>query len=174
MKDDSVRRTTRPLAAGALLIGVGMGGFVDGIVFHQILQWHNMLSAERPPNTVVNVEVNMFWDGLFHAFCWLSVAAGLITLWNAVLNPAVWNRTRTLLGGLLAGFGLFNLVEGVIDHHILHLHHVIEIPGHLPYDLAFLASGVLLLLAGGWLLRVRPDERPPGHAAAGNPPPPNT
>ena len=156
------RRTTRPLAAGALLIGVGMGGFVDGILFHQIFQLHNMLSAERPPNTVVNIEVNMFWDGLFHAFCWLSVAAGLVVLWNAVTNPAVWNRTRTLTGGLTAGFGLFNLVEGTIDHHLLGIHHVVEVPDHLKYDLAFLASGALLLAAGGWLLRVRPGEADPG------------
>ena len=156
------RRTTRPLAAGSLLIGVGMGGFVDGILFHQILQFHNMLSAKRPPNTVVNIEINMFWDGLFHAFCWLSVAAGLAIAWNAVLNPRVWNRNRTVVGGLLAGFGLFNLVEGVIDHHILHLHHVIETPGHLVYDLAFLASGAILLLAGGALLRIPAGERDPG------------
>ena len=165
--------TTRPLAAGALLIGVGLGGFVDGIVFHQILQWHNMLSAEIPPNTVVNLEVNMFWDGLFHAFCWVSVVAGLAVLWNAVKNPAVWNRTRTLWGGLLAGFGLFNLVEGTIDHHILHVHHVWEGPGHLPYDLAFLASGVALLLAGGWLLRVGPREDRPA-PGPGIPSPANT
>ena len=158
--DSPSRPTTRPLAAGALLIGVGLGGFVDGIVFHQILQWHNMLSARLKPDTVVRIEENMVWDGAFHAFCWVSVVAGLAVLWNAVRNPGVWNRTRTLVGGLLAGFGLFNLVEGVIDHHVLHLHHVHEGPDHLTADLLFLASGVALLLAGGWLLRVGPDERP--------------
>ena len=156
--------TTRPVAAGALLIGVGLGGFVDGIVFHQILQLHNMLSAKIRPNTVVNVEVNMFWDGLFHAFCWVSVAAGLAVLWNAVLTPRVAKRTGTLLGGLLAGFGLFNLVEGVIDHHILHLHHVVEGPGHLPYDFAFLASGAALLAAGVLLVRKSSVRVAPGAA----------
>ena len=145
--------TTRPVAAGALLIGVGLGGFVDGIVFHQILQLHNMLSAKLKPDTVVRIEVNMFWDGLFHAFCWVSVVAGLAVLWNAVLNAGVAKRTGTLIGGLLAGFGLFNLVEGVIDHHILHLHHVVETPDHLKYDLAFLASGIVLIAAGAWLAR---------------------
>ena len=151
--DPRAGETTRPVAAGALLIGVGLGGFVDGIVFHQILQLHNMLSAVRKPNTVVNIEANMFWDGLFHAFCWVSVAAGLAVLWNAVLNPGVAKRTGTLAGGLLAGFGLFNLVEGVIDHHILHLHHVVETPDHLKYDLMFLASGAVLLGVGAWLVR---------------------
>ena len=145
--------TTRPVAAGALLIGVGLGGFVDGIVFHQILQFHNMLSAKLKPDTVVRIEQNMVWDGAFHALCWCSVAAGLAVLWNAVLNPAAAKRTGTLVGGLLAGFGLFNLVEGVIDHHLLHLHHVVEGPGHLKYDLMFLASGAILLAAGAFLMR---------------------
>jgi uncharacterized membrane protein len=27
-----------------LLLGIGLGGFFDGIVLHQILQWHHMLS----------------------------------------------------------------------------------------------------------------------------------
>ena len=151
--DPRAGTTTRPVAAGALLIGVGLGGFVDGIVFHQILQFHNMLSAKLKPDTVVRIEVNMFWDGLFHAFCWVSVVAGLAVLWNAVLNPAVAKRTGTLVGGVLAGFGLFNLVEGIIDHHILHLHHVVETPDHLKYDLMFLASGAALLAAGAWLVR---------------------
>ena len=28
----------RPLLAAGALLGIGMGGFVDGILFHQILQ----------------------------------------------------------------------------------------------------------------------------------------
>ena len=60
-----------PLIAAGLLMGVGMGGFVDGILFHQILQLHNMLSAKVPPDTLINAKVNMVWDGLFHAVTWL-------------------------------------------------------------------------------------------------------
>jgi uncharacterized membrane protein len=56
------------------LLGIGPGGFVDGILFHQILQWHGMLrtpyakTGVDPETAVVNMQVNMFWDGLFHAF----------------------------------------------------------------------------------------------------------
>lgn len=141
-----------PLLAAGLLIGVGMGGFVDGIVFHQILQFHNMLSAVRPPTTVVNIEINMFWDGLFHAFTWTTTALGIALLWRAVGRPDVPRSTPALVGSMLAGWGLFNLVEGVIDHHLLNIHHVVEGAGHLPYDLAFLGSGVAFLLIGGWLV----------------------
>ena len=33
-----------PSRASGLLYGLGLGGFVDGIVLHQILQWHHMVS----------------------------------------------------------------------------------------------------------------------------------
>ena len=149
---DAARTTRRPLVAAALLLGVGLGGFVDGILFHQLLQWHNMLSAVRPPSTVVNLEVNMFWDGLFHAFTWTATVAGLALLWRAVLRADVPKTTPTFVGGLACGWGLFNLVEGVLDHHVLHVHHVFEGPGHLAADLLFLAAGAVLLGSGVWLI----------------------
>jgi uncharacterized membrane protein len=36
------RRSHRAIVAG-ILIDIGMGGLVDGIVSHQIVQWHNTL-----------------------------------------------------------------------------------------------------------------------------------
>ena len=75
--------TKQPLLAGSLLLGIGLGGFFDGILFHQILQAHNMLSNIFFPDTLQNVEINMFWDGLFHAFLgkhahwYLSIMAGI-------------------------------------------------------------------------------------------------
>ena len=138
----------RPLLAAGTLLGIGMGGFVDGITFHQILQLHNMLSAVRPPTTLVNVEIAMVWDGLFHALTWTMTALGLTLLWRAGQRPDVPWSTRTLVGSLSLGWGLFNLVEGIIDHHILNIHHVVERPGHLTWDLAFLGSGVVLIVVG--------------------------
>jgi uncharacterized membrane protein len=148
---DSVDR--RPLISAGTLLGVGMGGFVDGIVFHQILQLHNMLSARRPPTSVVNLEVNMVWDGLFHAFTWITTALGIYMLFRAARRPEVPWSGRTLSGAMLAGWGLFNLVEGVIDHHILGVHHVVERLGLSLWDWLFLASGVLLIAVGVALIR---------------------
>ncbi len=150
MANDANRR---PLVAAGTALGIGMGGFVDGIVFHQILQVHNMLSAVRPPNTLVNVEINMFWDGLFHAFTWVMTAVGLALLWRAVKQPRTPLSTRAFVGSMILGWGLFNFVEGIIDHQLLGIHHVVEGPGHLPYDLAFLASGVVFLAVGALLAR---------------------
>ena len=143
----------RPLIAAATLLGVGLGGFMDGIVFHQILQTHQMLTGKLPPTSVRNIEINMFWDGLFHAFTWASTMTGMALLWQAGKRPDVPWSTRTFVGGQAFGWGLFNLVEGIIDHHILHIHHVVENENHLVWDLAFLASGVVLMGVGLALIR---------------------
>ena len=146
----------RPLVSAGMALGIGMGGFVDGIVFHQLLQVHNMLSARRPPTSVVNLEVNMFWDGVFHAFTWLATAAGIALLFRAGRRSDVPWSGRTLLGAMLAGWGTFNLVEGVVDHHVLHVHHVVERLGVSAWDWAFLGSGVVLILVGVAMIRGDP------------------
>lgn len=146
--------TRRPLITAGTLLGIGMGGFLDGILFHQLLQLHNMLSAKFPVREVdirtlaINLEINMFWDGLFHVFTWVVTAIGIAMLWHTVRQQSVLLSTRTFVGSLSLGWGLFNLVEGVINHHILHLHHVTESTGHLLWDLIFLGSGVVLMLLG--------------------------
>lgn len=165
------RGNRRPLIAAGTLIGVGMGGFVDGILFHQILQLHSMLSAKYrrtgvdAATALVNVEISMFWDGLFHATTWTMTALGIGLLWRAVLRPDVPRSTGTLVGALPLGWGLFNLVEGLIDHQLLGIHHVVEEGRHLPWDLLFLGSGVVLVGVGLALLR-----RSRGELAAGSPP----
>jgi uncharacterized membrane protein len=130
---------------------------VDGIVLHQLLQVHSMLSARLPRDTVANLEINMFWDGLFHAMTWAMTAAGLWLLFRAGRRPDVPWSGRTLLGSMLAGWGLFNAVEGLIDHHVLHVHHVIERLGVSAWDWAFVGSGILMI-AAGWAI-VRSDLR---------------
>ena len=143
--------TTRPLTTAGMAIGIGMGGFVDGIVFHQILQLHNMLSARVPTDTLVGAKINMVWDGIFHAGVWVATAIGITLLWRAIKRPDVLLSGRALFGSILFGFGLFNLVEGLIDHHILNVHHVYERLGQSAWDYVFLASGVALMLTG-WLM----------------------
>lgn len=153
----------RPLVAAGLLLGVGMGGFVDGILLHQILQWHNMLASMLPVTDLVSAKVNMFWDGMFHAFTWLTTFAGLLLLWRAGARADVPWSGRILAGTLIGGWGLFNLVEGVINHQLLGLHHVRPGPSSLAWDLGFLALGVLQLLVGWALARTpRTDTRARG------------
>jgi uncharacterized membrane protein len=150
--------TRRPLVAAGLLIGAGLGGFVDGILFHQILQLHGMLSARLPMHILANAKINMFWDGLFHVLTWLSTAFGIALLWRAARRQEVPWSGRTFVGALLGGWGVFNFVEGLIDHHLLGIHHVVESLGLSGYDYAFLASGVVLM-AVGYMLDVKVRER---------------
>ena len=82
--------TFKPLIRAGIFLGIGMGGFFDGIVFHQLLQLHNMLTGKLPKDSITNIEVNMFWDGLFHAGTWTMTLIGLILLWRAVTKaPAL-------------------------------------------------------------------------------------
>ena len=144
---------TKPLIAAGTLLGMGLGGFVDGILFHQILQLHSMLSARLPQDVLINVKISMVWDGLFHAFTWMMTVAGLAMLWHVGKRKDVpWNG-KVMWGGLLLGWGIFNLVEGLIDHHFLGVHHVVERLGPSVYDYIFLGSGVVFILIGIWLTR---------------------
>jgi uncharacterized membrane protein len=149
----SVPSSILPLSPGVAL-GVGLGGFVDGIVLHQILQWHHMLtSAGYPADSVPNLALNTLFDGLFHAATWIATAIGLFLLHRAVRRGAVWSGYR-LLGGMALGWGAFNLVEGIVDHHVLGLHHVREAAANpLLWDLAFLALGAVLVAVGVALSR---------------------
>jgi len=70
-----------PVSAG-ILFGLGLGGFFDGIIFHQVLRWHHMLSSWYPVNSIQNYELNTLWDGIFHSATYLFVVAGLYILWR--------------------------------------------------------------------------------------------
>jgi len=150
-----VRRTRQPsLAPAGIILGIGLGGFLDGILLHQILQVHAMLSAQLPLDTMANMKTNMTADGIFHAVTWIATLMGVGLLWNS-LNRHMDARPSGvgLVGYMLAGWGWFNLVEGIVDHHILNLHHVVQALGQSVYDWMFLASGIVLIVAGHLLGR---------------------
>ena len=147
---------SRSPVVACVLLGVGLGGFVDGIVLHQILQWHHMLTAtgDHPADTVAGLETNTLADGLFHAATWVFVLVGIVVLRRAWASGRRAPTVRSQIGGLLAGWGLFNLVEGLIDHLLLGVHHVRDdLGGPLGWDLGFLAFGAALVAGGLALAR---------------------
>jgi uncharacterized membrane protein len=170
MNRDSLERQDFPVSAG-ILLGLGLGGFFDGIILHQVLQWHHMLTnAGYPPDTVANLEVNVLWDGIFHLSTYAFTAAGLFIFWRRSRRPHARWPGKLLPGSMLVGFGLFNLVEGTVNHHILGLHHVNEtVPREqwLYWDLAFLIWGAAMLAGGWWLLRAGRRENIRNGAAVG-------
>lgn len=150
----------RPSRAPGLLLGAGLGGFIDGIVLHQLLQWHHLLSHVEgtPTDTIAGLRVNTMADGIFHAGTWVLVLVAII------LGIAEWRRGRSAPGwrytsGLvLAGWGVFNLVEGLVDHQLLGIHHVRDdLGGPVSWDIGFLVFGALLVGVG--LLLHRAGQR---------------
>lgn len=147
-------RRRQPARAPGFLLGLGLGGFVDGIVVHQLLQWHHMISDTEghPVDTVAGLEANTLADGLFHVGTWVLVVFGVLLMLRSWQQGRLAPNFRFQVGLLLSGWGVFNIVEGVIDHQILGIHHVRDDLGApLSWDLAFLAFGVVLAVAG-WTL----------------------
>jgi uncharacterized membrane protein len=137
-------------------LGVGLGGFLDGIFLHQIFQLHNMVSGRYFPDTLANEQLNMFWDGIFHLFTWGATALGLALLWRTAQLERSPLNTKVFVGSMALGWGLFNIVEGIINHLVIGLHHVVERavgPAELFWDLAFLASGLALMGIGIGMIR---------------------
>ena len=149
LKTNGDRPNYRPLIVAGILVGVGQGGFFDGIVLHQILQWHHMFTNIETSRTVAGLELNTLGDGLFHAADWLFTVSGIVLLWLAGKRDDVPWSTGTFLGSILIGAGMFNVVEGIIDHHILQIHHVKPGPNQLAWDLGFIAIGILAAVIGG-------------------------
>jgi uncharacterized membrane protein len=156
-QSEASSRRKMPSKASGLLYGLGFGGFVDGIVLHQILQWHHMVShvEDYPTDTVAGLEVNTLADGFFHVATWFFVLAGSITAVKAWREGRLAPSWSFHFGLMLTGWGIFNLVEGIVDHHILGVHHVRDDVGSpLSWDVAFLVFGALLVI-GGWMLHKR-------------------
>ena len=138
-------RSTLSLSPGVLL-GIGLGGFVDGIVLHQILQWHHMLtSGGYPPDSVRNLNINTLFDGLFHATTWIAIAIGLMLLHRAIRAGEAWSGKR-LLGGMAIGWGSFNLVGAwSITHASAHVQGTRN-----PCSGTWVLGGAVMVVSEGW------------------------
>lgn len=142
----------RRLVVAGTTLGVGLGGLFDGIVFHQVLQWHHLISGPQPATSLAGLELNTLADGLFHVAGWVLTFAGVWLLVAAAEARARSTARRVIAGSLLVGWGAFNLVEGVVDHYLLQIHHVRPGPDEALYDAAFLVWGGLFVVVGRWLV----------------------
>ncbi|MCA1993553.1 MAG: DUF2243 domain-containing protein [Coleofasciculus sp. S288] len=142
------------LVVAGILIGAGLlGGFIDGILLHEILQWHHMITTVRPATNLPDFEANTLGDGLFELGSWIITVIGIALLWRAGERSDVPWSPKIFGGSLLLGAGLFDVIEGLIDHQILGIHHVKSGPNQLAWDIGFLAVGAVLALIGWVVLR---------------------
>ena len=77
----------------ALLLGVGLGAFFEGILLHRVA-------------------------GVFYMVAWLLCVGGVLLLWLSVRGPGPLPSTRAFVGYFLVGWGVFNMVEGLLRHDL--------------------------------------------------------
>jgi uncharacterized membrane protein len=147
MEPDATRPDPGRLKLPALLLGFALGGFFDGILLHQILQWHHLLSGVVDDG---RLRFHMLWDGLFHAAHYLLALAGLWLLLARRRNAPV--AGAVLAGGALIGFGAWHLLDAVLNHWILGLHRIRQdVAEPLPWDLLFFGLGGAAVALGTWV-----------------------
>lgn len=156
------REDATPRLVPAVLLGIALGGFFDGILLHQILQWHHLLSLVPGP---ISLRTQILWDGIFHAVMYLIAAAALWLMWRDI------RRGRPLPGrqlgaALLIGFGLWHILDGILSHWLLGIHRIrVDAQRPLLWDLAFFAGLGLVPVALG-LMHLRGPGNPPGRPRA--------
>lgn len=127
-----------------ILIGIGSMAAVDEIVFHQVLAWHHFYDRST-------TDIGLLTDGLLHAAELVAIVAGFFLFADARSRGI--SAPRLAWGGFLLGAGGFQVFDGVVDHKILRLHQIRYDVDILPYDVAWIGFGLILLVAGALVLR---------------------
>ena len=141
----------RRLAIASFLLGFALSGFLDGIVLHQVLQWHHLLSALDG-----DLRFQIAADGWFHVAMYAVAALGLAALWRARQAASRPGAGRGLATWGLLGFGAWHVVDAVGSHWLLGIHRIrmdVEVP--LLWDLGWLAAFGLAPIGAAWFLHRR-------------------
>lgn len=141
----------RAVQWAGFILGIALGGLFDGILMHQILQWHHLLSMV---DSVDSLSQQVFFDGLFHGAMYLLAATALWLFWRAREYPRVAGWTRMIRAMIFIGFGAWHLADALIAHWLLGIHRVkTDAPVPLTWDLLWAALFGVAPLALGWMLR---------------------
>jgi len=127
-----------------ILIGIGLMAAVDEIVFHQILAWHHFYDRSTPAIALLS-------DGLLHSAELIFLVAGFFMF--ADLRRRDTLAPTAAWAGFFLGAGGFQLFDGIVDHKVLRLHQIRYVENLWPYDVAWNAAAVALLVIGILLLR---------------------
>jgi uncharacterized membrane protein len=147
----------RSLLAGTLM-GVGVAGFIDETVFHQLLHWHHFYDRSTPAWGLVS-------DGLFHAASWVCMVGGLF-LFADLRRRGAWSMLRHW-AGFCFGLGGFQLYDGTVQHKWWHLHEIRYHVDVLPYDVVWNVLATTVLVVG--LVLLRRGHEPRGAVTDGTP-----
>ncbi|MDI6028469.1 DUF2243 domain-containing protein [Corticibacterium sp. UT-5YL-CI-8] len=134
-------------------LGFSIGGFFDGILLHQILQWHHLLSGLEG-GRFDDLRFQIVADGFFHLFMYVIGATGLWLLWRSRTEFGLPRADRFMAANALIGFGVWHVTDGIVSHWVLRLHWI-KMDSDVPllWDMAwFLVFGVAFIISG-WMLR---------------------
>ena len=81
------------IRSAGLLLGFGLGAFLEGILLHPMV-------------------------GTFYIFIWAISVGGVLTLWSALRGPGPLPSGREFVACAFIGWGLFNTLEGVASHSL--------------------------------------------------------
>lgn len=131
------------------VIGIGMMGFFDGILFHQILQIHRLIT---------DIQYQTFAEGIFNAGIWVITLIGIFMLFKSETGFNIQTiKTKAFTGTLLMGGGFFLLAEGLINHQLLGIHHILPGTHQLIADMVYLGIGIALIILGYFLIRKKEE-----------------
>jgi uncharacterized membrane protein len=144
----------RTLIRAGFVLGFAFGGFFDGILLHQVLQWHHLLSLVDA-EAVRDIRVQILADGLFHVLMYAIATAGLWLLWRGRRGFDKSGLDMRVLAATVLGFSVWQFVDVVLFHWILQIHRIrVGVPDPLVYDLGWLVVfGLPSLALGLWLAR---------------------
>lgn len=137
-KNDLKSGENKILLSG-VFIGIGAMALIDEIIFHQLLQWHHFFDF----NTM---QFGIFSDGLLNSFALFAIVAGIF-LFAHVTKMYSYSLLRWW-SGIFIGLGSFQLFDGIVSHKLLQIHQIRYGVELLPYDIAWIASAILLLAVG--------------------------
>jgi uncharacterized membrane protein len=155
------RAADRRELIGAAVLGIALGGFFDGILLHQVLQWHHLLSLVVG-DSLRDMRSQIMADGLFHVLMYVVAAIGLWLIWSAAGSSAFGRSDRRLLASALLGFGAWQFADVIVFHWIARIHRIrVDVPNPLAWDIGWMiVFGVPTVALGLWLL-ARSRQEPP-------------
>ena len=146
------------LAFAGGVLGFALGGFFDGIVLHQVLQWHHLFSLV-PGDRWRDIRMQILMDGWFHVLHYVIALVGLWLLWRARGGLTQARASRGLGGAVLLGFAAWQAVDAVAFHWVLGIHRIrVDRPDPLFWDLAWLMVFGGIPAAMALLLRRGPGD----------------
>lgn len=135
---------------GGIVVGIACGALFETSVLIQALGWHQVVSGWYPMASGENLNINRISNGVAQLVAYVLLAVGLFMLLRSSHRYDRWSAA-CLSGAISIGWGGFNLIESILAHEVLGMHHVNELVSadeRFIWDMIMLGSGAAALGTG--------------------------